>query len=176
MRFETTMLKDAWLIYIEPISDARGSFARTFCAHEFAQHGLETNYPQHSVSKSRIMGTLRGMHYQREPHGEAKLVRCIEGAIWDVIIDIRPDLPTYCHWQAFELSDVNNCQVYVPKGFAHGFQTLRDNVEVSYLISEFYLPEASLGIRYNDPTFAITWPLPIKQLSEKDLRWADFRL
>lgn len=175
MQFEETTLTDAWLIRIESASDERGSFARTFCVREFAQHGLEMNYPQHSISTSRQMGTLRGMHYQREPHAEAKLVRCVKGAIWDVIIDIRPDSPTYCLWQAFELSDVNNCQLYVPKGFAHGFQTLRSNVEVSYLISEFYSPEASVGIRYNDSTFAIAWPLPINQISKKDTRWPDFR-
>ena len=109
------------------------------------------------------------MHYQREPHSEAKLVRCLKGAIWDVIIDIRPGSPTYRRWQGFELSDANGRQLYIPKGFAHGFQTLSDDVEVNYLISEPYVPEAASGIRHDDPSFAIAWPLPVTEISEKDL-------
>ena len=114
------------------------------------------------------------MHFQREPHSEAKLVRCVNGAIWDVIIDIRPDSPTYCQWQGFELSSRNGHQLYIPKGLAHGFQTLSDDVEVNYLISEPYSPHSATGIRYDDPAFAIKWPLPVTEISEKDLKWPDF--
>jgi dTDP-4-dehydrorhamnose 3,5-epimerase len=174
MRFQATTLKDAWLIHLEPAHDSRGFFARTFCVHEFAVHGLEISYPQHSISFSSRVGTLRGMHYQREPHSEVKLVRCLKGVIWDVIIDIRPGSPTYRRWQAFELSDTNSRQLYVPQGFAHGFQTLSPDVEVNYLISQPYVREAASGIRHDDPTFAITWPLPVSAISEKDLLWSDF--
>jgi dTDP-4-dehydrorhamnose 3,5-epimerase len=162
------------LIHLESVRDDRGFFARTFCVEEFSVRGLETNYPQHSVSYSVRKGTLRGMHYQREPHSEVKLVRCLKGAIWDVIIDIRKDSPTYRRWQAFELSGSNNRQIYIPKGFAHGFQTLSDDTEVSYLISELYVPESASGIRHDDPSFDITWPLPVTAISEKDLRWPNF--
>ena len=114
------------------------------------------------------------MHYQREPHSEVKLVRCVKGAIWDVIIDIRPTSPTYRGWEGFELSGENGHQLYIPKGFAHGFQTLSDDVEVSYLISERYAPQAARGIRYDDPRFAINWPLPVTQIADKDLHWPIF--
>ena|ERR1019366_4533159 len=174
MQVHTTTLCDARLIHFEPVCDNRGFFARTFCAHEFAALGLETTFCQHSISFSTRKGTLRGMHYQREPYSEVKLVRCVKGAIWDVIIDIRPDSPTFRRWQGIELSCVNGHQLYIPKGFAHGFQTLSDDVEVNYLISEPYTPDAASGIRHNDRTFAIDWPLPITEISEKDLHWADF--
>ena len=174
MQFETTSLNDAWLIRLEPNRDSRGFFARTFCREEFGAHGLETTFPQHSISFSARKGTVRGMHYQREPHGEVKVVRCVRGKIWDVIIDIRSDSPTYRRWQGFELSDSNGCELYIPKGFAHGFQTLTDDVEVHYLISEFYKPEAASGIRYNDASFDIVWPLFVSEISEKDRCWSDF--
>ena len=114
------------------------------------------------------------MHYQREPHSEAKLVRCVKGAIWDVVIDIRPDSPTYRQWQGFELSSENGHQLYIPKGFAHGFQTLSNDVEVNYLISEPYTPQSADGIHYDDPAFKINWPLPVTKISEKDLKWPNF--
>ncbi|MEX0828312.1 MAG: dTDP-4-dehydrorhamnose 3,5-epimerase [Haliea sp.] len=174
MQFHTTTLDGAWLIDLEPARDQRGFFARTFCVDEFMTHGLETRYPQHSISVSARKGTLRGMHYQREPHSEVKLVRCVRGTIWDVIIDIRPNSSTYRRWQAFELSDSNGSQLYIPKGFAHGFQTVSEDVEVNYLISEPYRSEAARGIRYDDPNFAIAWPLPVTSISEKDLRWPNF--
>ena len=174
MRFLNTKLDGAWLIQLDPTHDNRGFFVRTYCLEEFAARGLEASYPQHSLSFTARRGTLRGMHYQREPHSEAKLVRCTKGAIWDVIIDIRAASPTYRQWEAFELSDSNISQLYVPKGFAHGFQTLTDDVEVSYLISEPYIPEAADGLQYNDPSFNIAWPAPITAISEKDLRWPDF--
>ena len=172
--FHPTKLCDAWLICLEPMRDRRGFFARNFCVEEFGARGLEFSYPQHSVSFSTHRGTLRGMHFQREPHAETKLVRCIKGAIWDVIIDIRPNSPTYRHWQEFELSSDNRNQLYIPKGFAHGFQTLSDDVEVSYLISNPYEPNSAHGIRHNDPAFGIPWPLPVTEISEKDLNWLDF--
>ena len=174
MEFHSTRLRDAYLVQLEPARDNRGFFARTFCVEEFAAHGLETNYPQHSISFSTRKGTLRGMHYQRDPHSEAKLVRCTQGAIFDVIIDIRPDSSTYRRWQEFELSSVNGHQLYIPKGFAHGFQTISNDVEVNYLISAPYKPEAAHGIRYDDPAFGISWPLPVTEISERDSHWPDF--
>lgn len=174
MEFHSTALHDAYLVQLEPARDRRGLFARTFCAEEFANRGLEANYPQHSISLSTRKGTLRGMHYQREPRSEAKLVRCARGAIFDVIIDIRPDSPTYRCWQGFELSSENRRQLYIPKGFAHGFQTLSDEVEVNYLISTPYAPELARGIRHDDPAFEISWPLAVTEISEKDLYWPDF--
>jgi dTDP-4-dehydrorhamnose 3,5-epimerase len=174
MKFHSTKLHDVCLVQLEPAHDDRGYFARTFCVEEFATHGLETNYPQHSTSFSARKGTLRGMHYQQAPHGEAKLVRCTQGTILDVIIDIRPDSPTYRRWQQFELSSLNGHQLYIPKGFAHGFQTLSDHAEMSYLISTPYEPQMARGIRYNDPAFGISWPLTVAEISEKDLNWPDF--
>jgi dTDP-4-dehydrorhamnose 3,5-epimerase len=174
MKFEATGLDGAWLIHLDPMRDQRGFFARTFCVNEFAAHGLETEFPQHSMSCSYGKGTLRGMHFQRAPHGEVKLVRCLSGAIWDVIIDLRPQSPTFRQWLGFELSAENQDQLYIPKGFAHGFQTLSDNAQVNYLISEFYAPDAASGVRYDDPAFAIAWPLPVSVISEKDRLWPDF--
>jgi dTDP-4-dehydrorhamnose 3,5-epimerase len=174
MRFLPTELKDASLIELEPAHDDRGFFARIFCVEEFAAAGLPTNYPQHSLSFSAQRGTLRGMHYQCAPHQEAKLVRCLNGAIWDVIIDIRPQSPTYKRWQGFELSGRNGRQLFIPEGFAHGFQTLSDDTEVSYLISAPYAPQAATGIRYDDPSFAIRWPLPVVVISAKDQNWPNF--
>ncbi len=163
-----------WLIDLQSVHDERGFFARTFCAQEFAAHGLETCFPQHSISVSTRRGTLRGMHFQNEPHAEVKLVRCVKGKLWDVVIDLRPDSRTFCRWQGFELSADNRRQLYIPKGFAHGFQTLTDDVEVSYLISEKYVPEAANGVRHDDPAFQITWPLAIAAISDKDRSWAPF--
>ena len=174
MEFHSTRLHDAYLIELEPAHDSRGFFARTFCTEQFAARGLEDNFLQHNISFSARKGTLRGMHYQREPGTEVKLVRCTRGAILDLIIDIRPDSPTYRHWQEFELSATNRHQLYIPKGFAHGFQTLSDNVEVNYLMTMPYRPDLAGGIRYNDPAFGITWPLSVTEISEKDLHWPDF--
>ena len=174
MQFHQTKLGGVWRISLEPARDRRGHFTRTFCVGEFAAYNLETNYPQHSFSFSARKGTVRGLHYQREPHSEAKVVRCARGVIWDVIIDIRPHSPTYLRWQEFELSGQNSIQLYVPAGFAHGYQTLSDDVEVNYLISVPYVPQSACGIRYNDPTFGITWPLPVSEISEKDVHWPNF--
>jgi dTDP-4-dehydrorhamnose 3,5-epimerase len=174
MRFEETKLCDAWLIEAEPARDERGFFARTFCAREYAGKGLTTQFVQNSTSHSNVRGTLRGMHFQRAPHGEIKVVSCLRGALWDVIIDLRPGSPTYLQWQGFELSAANQRQLYVPEGFAHGFQTLCDDTRAGYLISAFYMPEAAAGVRHDDPAFAIEWPLPVSVISDKDRSWPDF--
>ncbi|MBI1360384.1 MAG: dTDP-4-dehydrorhamnose 3,5-epimerase [Alphaproteobacteria bacterium] len=174
MRFTPLDIKGAWLIDIEPIADERGSFARTVCAREFAQHGMATNYPQHSISHNLKKGTLRGMHFQTAPHAEAKLVGCIRGAIFDVCLDLRPDSPSFLRWQGFELSAENQRQLYIPEGCAHGFQALSDDALVNYRISEFYAPDASVGYRYNDPKFAISWPLPVTMISDRDRDLPDF--
>jgi dTDP-4-dehydrorhamnose 3,5-epimerase len=174
MLFTKTELEGAWLIEPEPVRDPRGWFARTFCEREFASQGLETRFVQHSTSQNAERGTLRGMHFQTGAHAEVKLVRCLKGAILDVIIDLNPGSPTYRQWRGYELSALNMRQLYVPKGFAHGFQTLEDNCEVGYLISEFYAPAASSGVRWNDPAFGIAWPMAPTVLSDKDKGWPDF--
>jgi dTDP-4-dehydrorhamnose 3,5-epimerase len=175
MLFTKTELNGAWLIEPEAIRDSRGWFARTFCEHEFAEHGLEARFVQHSTSQNVRRGTLRGMHFQTAPHAEVKLVRCLKGAIYDVIIDLNPGSPTYRQWQGFELSAADMRQLYVPHGFAHGFQTLADECEIGYLISEFYAPEASTGVRWDDPAFGIDWPLAVSVMSDKDKAWPDFK-
>jgi dTDP-4-dehydrorhamnose 3,5-epimerase len=174
MQFHPTRLDGAWQIELAPAKDERGGFVRTFCEREFGERGLETRFVQHSLSINTHKGTLRGMHFQRAPHEEVKLVRCQRGAIWDVIVDLRPDSPSYLQWQGFELTAENGMQLYVPRGFAHGFQTLSDDCEVFYLISEFYAPEAASGLRHDDPRFAIAWPAPVSVMSEKDRAWPDF--
>ncbi|WP_207482594.1 dTDP-4-dehydrorhamnose 3,5-epimerase [Arenibaculum pallidiluteum] len=174
MRFVDTELCDAWIVEPEPRPDHRGFFARTFCVREFTERGLETNFVQHSVSYSAARGTLRGLHFQRPPHGEVKIVRCLRGAIWDVIVDLRRDSPTYRRWQGFELSADNRRQLYVPRGFAHGFQALTDDTELGYMISAFHAPEAASGLRHDDPAFAIPWPLPVAAISAADLGWPPF--
>ncbi|MDN3564522.1 dTDP-4-dehydrorhamnose 3,5-epimerase [Paeniroseomonas aquatica] len=171
MIFHSTTLKDAWLIALEPRGDERGHFARTMCQTEFAKHGLATEYVQQNMSASAKAGTLRGLHFQRAPHAEAKLVRCIRGAIFDVIVDLRGDSPSYLRHEGFELSAVNQRQLYVPPGFAHSFLTLTDDAEVTYLVSSFYAPGAEGGLRYDDPALGIEWPLPVSTISEKDANW-----
>jgi dTDP-4-dehydrorhamnose 3,5-epimerase len=166
-----TRLDGARLIEIEPIEDERGFFARTWCRQELAASGLSTELAQCSISLSRRAGTLRGMHFQLPPHEETKLVRCTAGAIWDVVIDLRPVSPSYRQWQAFELTAANRRSLYVPAGFAHGFQTLAPDTEVAYQISAFHEPEAARGVRYDDPAFAIPWPLPVAAISERDRSW-----
>lgn len=175
MRFEAIDLDGAWLVHPERIEDNRGYFVRTFCIDELRESGLVTQFPQHSVSFSSRKGTVRGMHFQRDPHAEVKLVRCLTGAIWDVIIDIRPGSPTFRQSRGFELTGENGLQLYIPQGFAHGFQTLQDDTRVNYLISEFHLAGAADGIRYNEPSFDVKWPQPVTVISEKDLAWPDFK-
>jgi dTDP-4-dehydrorhamnose 3,5-epimerase len=171
MIFATTQLDGAWLIEIEPREDERGFFARTWCREELAAQGLDTEIVQESLSFNRRRGTLRGLHFQRSPHEETKIVRCARGAIFDVIVDLRPGSPTYLHWQGFDLTAENRRALYVPKGFAHGLQTLTDDAEVAYQISAFHAPEAAGGCRYDDPAFGIAWPLPITAISERDRGW-----
>lgn len=171
MDFRTTRLQDAFLVFPEPSEDQRGFFARTFCQQEFAGHGLQTAFVQHSRSLSRTRGTLRGLHFQAEPHSEVKVVTCIAGAIYDVIVDLRTQSPTYLHWQGFELTARSLASLYVPKGFAHGFQTLTADAQVHYLISEFYQPAAARGLRYDDPALAIDWPEAVSEISHRDLCW-----
>ena len=175
MIFTATQLDDAWLIDLEPREDERGFFARIWCRRELAAHGLDTEIAQKSVSYNRQCGTLRGPHFQRSPHEEIKIVRCMRGAIFDVIVDLKPGSPTYLQWHGFELSAENRRALYVPKGFAHGFQALTDHAEVAYQISAFYATEAAAGYRYDDAAFGIVWPLPVSVISERDLRWPPFK-
>jgi len=174
VRFVPTNLEGAMLLEIEPARDQRGFFARTFCEREFAEHGLETRFVQHSISQTSTKGSIRGMHFQQGAASEVKVVSCKRGRILDVIIDLRQDSPTYGRWQGFELTADARNSLYIPKGFAHGFQTLTDDVEVHYLISAFYMPEASAGYRHDDPAFSIAWPLPVSSISDKDRSWPDF--
>jgi dTDP-4-dehydrorhamnose 3,5-epimerase len=174
VKFATTTLKDAVLIEPEPRPDERGFFARTYCRNEFAAAGLETDFVQGNMSFNHAKGTLRGMHFQKAPHEEVKVVRCIRGAIYDVIIDLRPDSPSYLKWQGFELTEENGLQLYVPRGFAHGFLTLSEAAAVAYQVSAFYAPGAEDGVRWNDPEFAIEWPADVAILSPKDAAWPDF--
>ena len=174
MIFHETPLPDAYLIEIEEIIDERGSFARMWCAREFEQKGLVHDVAQVNLSRNRRKGTVRGLHYQLPPHEEVKLVRCLRGAIYDVIIDLRADSPTYLKPFGVELSERNRLMLYVPAGFAHGFQTLEDDSEVFYQASEFYTPGAEQGIRFDDPAFDIHWPLPVSAISQKDESWPDY--
>jgi len=168
MRFIECGLADAVVIELEPHVDERGFFARSFCQREFEERGLNPCVAQCNVSYNRTRGTVRGMHYAAAPDAEAKLVRCTAGAIWDAIVDLRPASPTHLKWIAVELSAENRRMLYVPEGFGHGFQTLRDETEVSYQMSRFYVPEAARGFRYDDPRFGIDWPEPVTALSDND--------
>jgi dTDP-4-dehydrorhamnose 3,5-epimerase len=175
MEFVETNICGTWLIESKPTRDARGFFARTFCNRELGARGMETNFVQHSMSYSARKGTLRGMHFQCAPHSETKIVCCRQGAIFDVVLDLRPSSPSYGCWSSFELTAENRRQLYVPAGLAHGFQTLSDDAEVYYLISAFHEPAAASGVRYNDPAFAIQWPLRPSAISDRDLTWPDFQ-
>lgn len=174
MIFTPTRLAGVWLIELEPRRDERGFFARTWCRRELEEHGLDPALAQESLSYNRRRGTLRGLHFQRPPHAETKIVSCPRGAIFDVVVDLRPDSPTFRAWQGFELDDENRRALYVPKGFAHGFQTLADDTEIAYRISEFYAPDAAAGCRYDDPAFGIEWKLPVAIIAERDLSWPPF--
>jgi len=168
MIFTETELRGAYQIDFELRTDERGYFARSFCQQEFSVHGLKTAIAQSNVSFNKKKGTLRGMHFQISPKAEAKLVRCTRGAIYDVIIDLRPESATYCSWVSVELTANNHRMIYIPEGFAHGFQTLEDSSEVFYEMFEFYSPEHSRGVRWDDPAFGIAWPLPSPVMSDKD--------
>jgi dTDP-4-dehydrorhamnose 3,5-epimerase len=175
MKFTPTPLEGAFLVEIEPVGDERGFFARTWCAEEFQARGLDPHLAQCSFSFNTRRGTLRGMHYQGPPYEEAKLVRCSSGAIYDVILDLRPGSRTYCKWFHAELTASTRQMLYVPRGFAHGFQTLADDTEVVYLISAPYRPEYGRGVRWDDPLFGIRWPIRDPILSERDRRFPDFK-
>ena len=168
MKFIETRLKGAFIIEPERLEDERGFFARTFCQKEFEAHGLNPRMVQCNISYNKHKGTLRGMHYQVAPMAEAKLVSCTRGAIYDVIMDLQPESPTYCQWLAEELNAENRKMIYIPEGFAHGFQTIEDETEVFYQMSEFYSPEHARGVRWDDQVFRIKWPLDTKIISEKD--------
>ena len=174
MQFFETRLKGAVRIEPERVPDHRGFFARTYCAEEFAAAGLATQFVQANVANNRATGTLRGLHYQRAPHQEIKLVRCSRGSIHDVILDLRPTSPTYLQWEAFRLDAASGTQLYIPAGFAHGYQTLEPDTEVTYLVSCAHEPGSEGGIRHDDPRFRLLWPLPVAALSEKDRSWADW--
>lgn len=175
MIFHETRLYGAYIVEIEKRSDNRGFFARSFCRNEFAKHGLTPDVMQANIGFSRLRGTLRGLHYQLAPHGEAKLVRCVSGSVYDVILDLRPDSPTREQWLGIELNAADYRLVYVPEGCAHGYLVLENNTEVSYQVSRFYTPEAEKGVRWNDPKFNIQWPGTENILvSEKDQNWPDW--
>lgn len=171
MRFSATDLEGAFLIEPTPTWDDRGSFARFFCEKEFGERGLEQRFVQLSRSHSVARGTLRGMHFQQAPHAEVKIVSCLRGAMFDVIVDLRRHSDTYGRWLGVELTPENQRQLYIPRGFAHGFQTLADDTITSYMISAFYVPEAANGVRFDDPALAIAWPLPVAAMSDKDQNW-----
>lgn len=171
MIFAQTPLAGAYLIGLERRGDDRGFFARAFCAREFAAHGLETTYVQANLSRNAKAGVVRGMHFQSAPDAEVKLVRCLEGAIYDVIVDIRPGSPTFRQSFGVELSAENGQMLYVPRGFAHGYQALTDGALTHYMVSAFYAPDAEGGLRYNDPALAIKWPQVVTETSAKDAAW-----
>jgi dTDP-4-dehydrorhamnose 3,5-epimerase len=175
MRISETALAGAYLIEIQPLADARGFFARTFSRDAFLAAGLPSEFVQASVSYNIRRGTLRGMHYQASPHEEPKLVRCTRGAIHDVIVDLRPASPSHRRWIAVELSAENRRTLYVPPGFAHGFQTLADDTEILYQMAAPYVPDAGRGVRWDDPAFAIAWPIAAPFLSERDASYPDYR-
>lgn len=171
MRFKDTGFKGLFLIELDLKRDERGYFARTFCVNTFDAHGLHTDYPQSNASYNAKSGTVRGMHFQKPPNGEVKLIRCLRGAIHDVVVDIRPHSPTYLRHYHVELAEGDGRELYVPDGFAHGFQTLRDASEVLYMVSPRYVPEAAAGLRWDDPALALSWPLPISMISDRDRKW-----
>lgn len=175
MIFTETKLKGAFILDLENREDDRGFFARTFCMKEFEQHGLKPTVAQCNLSYNHKAGTMRGMHYQTPPAAETKLVRCTRGAIYDVIIDLRPESPTYMQHVGVELTADNRRALYVPELFAHGYLALTDGAEVAYQVGEFYTPGYEHGIRYDDPAFNIEWPVPIAVISAKDAAWAPFQ-
>ena len=171
MIFTETKLQGAFVIDLERREDSRGFFARTFCQDEFNEHGLKPVIAQANIAFNRRKGTLRGMHFQFPPAPETKLVRCTQGAILDIIVDLRPESPTYLEHVAVELSADNYRALYVPERFAHGYQVLEDTTETSYQVGEFYTPGAEGGLPYDDPRLGLSWPLPVTEISEKDREW-----
>ena len=171
MIFVKTKLEGAFLIDLNRLEDDRGFFARAFCQNEFSEHGLKPLIAQTNIAFSKIKGTLRGMHFQFPPAAETKLVRCTRGAVWDIIVDLRPESPTYLDHIAVELTADNHRAIYVPERFAHGYQVLEENSETSYQVGEFYTPSSEGGLMYNDPRLSLTWPLRVTEVSVKDSKW-----
>lgn len=174
MRFTPTTLEGLVIIDLVPIEDERGFFARSYCAHEFEDARLPSTFCQCNVSFNRARGTLRGMHFQGAPHEEGKLVRCSAGAIYDVAVDLRPDSSSYTRWESFELTSKNRRALYIPPGFAHGFQSLVPDTEVFYQMTTFFVPGFSRGVRWDDPAFKISWPISEMVISERDQSYPDF--
>lgn len=174
MKFHNTELEGAFILEPEKLEDSRGFFARTWCQQEFEEHGLVPVIAQAKVSYNAKAGTLRGMHFQVAPYEETKVVRCTRGALYDVIVDLRPDSSTYKRWIGSKLTASNYRMLYIPGNFAHGFITLEDDTEVTYLVSEAYRPGAEGGLRWDDPEFKIEWPHPVEVISDKDTSWPDF--
>lgn len=168
MRFERTPLDGAYLVHLDRREDERGFFARAYCADEFREHGLETDYVQANLSHNTHVGIVRGMHFQKAPHAEVKLVRCVAGEIFDAIIDLREDSPTYRKWFGAKLSAENGVLMYVPRGFAHGYQALTDGAMVHYMVSAYYAPDAEGGVNHADPAIGIEWPTQVSETSPKD--------
>ncbi len=175
MKFTETKLAGAYIIDLNKLEDDRGFFARTFCTQELEDHNLISNVEQANMSWNEKSGTMRGMHYQVDPYQETKLVRCVRGALYDVIIDLRADSKTYGEWVGLELTADNHRALFVPRDFAHGFVTLEDNTDAFYMVSQSYVPNAESGIRWNDPKFAIDWPIQPTIVSEKDANWDDYK-
>lgn len=169
MKFESTALDGVWIVDIALRSEERGSFGRTYCQEEFAAHGLHTTWPQCNLSRNTRRGTLRGLHFQAEPEPEIKLVRCTAGAIFDVAVDIRRESPTFGRWLGVELSAATGRALYIPAGYAHGFQTLTDDAEIFYMMGAAYVPELARGVRWDDPEIGVQWPLPPVALSPRDM-------
>jgi dTDP-4-dehydrorhamnose 3,5-epimerase len=176
VKFVPTKLAGAYLVELEPFHDERGYFARTWCRRELADQGLVDDLVQCSLSHNRRRATLRGMHFQRTPHEETKLVRCSRGAIFDVIVDLRSDSPTFRQWAGFELTADSHRSLYIPPGLAHGFVTLVDDVDVSYMMSNWHEPASASGVRWDDPAFGIEWPLTPSIISERDRSYPDFTI
>ncbi len=174
MIFTETKIKNAFVITLEKIEDFRGFFARAWCQNEFIKHGLNPNFVQCNIAFTKKKGTIRGMHYQAQPHTEAKLIRCIRGRVYDVMVDLRAESETYKQSFAIELSENEYKKIYIPEGCAHGYQSLTDNTELFYTVSQFYTPEAERGIRWDDPQFNINWPIGNPLLSEKDKNWKNY--
>jgi dTDP-4-dehydrorhamnose 3,5-epimerase len=174
MTFEETELKGGFVVGLKKIEDNRGFFARAWCQKEFADAGLNPNLVQINLAASHKAGTLRGMHFQEAPHAEAKLIRCTRGRIFDVMIDLRPESPTHRKWFGLELSAENHRMLYIPEGFAHGYETLTDDAEMLYQTSQAFASGSARGVRYDDPAFGIVWPLPVSVISEADRKWPEY--
>ena len=175
MKFLPTRFDNAYLTELHCFEDVRGFFAESWNKAEFARYGIDEDLAQANLAFNLKKGTVRGMHFQKPPHQETKLVRCVRGGVYDIIVDIREDSSTYLQWEGFELTADNRLMLVVPKGFAHGYQTLEDNTEVLYLVSEYFHPESASGIRWDDPGLALRWPLPMTVISDKDLAFPDYQ-